>query len=75
LAIDQFHSVILLQAQQSAACHALHPVDARLCRWLLQSQDVIESDIIQLTRNFCLTCWACNVTPCRSPQPRCTIGI
>jgi CRP-like cAMP-binding protein len=42
----------LLQAQQSAACHALHTVEARLCRWLLQSQDVIESDTIPLTQEF-----------------------
>jgi CRP-like cAMP-binding protein len=52
LAINRFQSVILLQAQQSAACHALHSVEARLCRWLLQSQDVIESDTIPLTQEF-----------------------
>ena len=52
LAINRFQSVILLQAQQSAACHALHSVEARLCRWLLQSQDVIESDMIPLTQEF-----------------------
>ena len=52
LAINGFQSVILLQAQQSAACHALHSVEARLCRWLLQSQDVIESDTIPLTQEF-----------------------
>jgi CRP-like cAMP-binding protein len=52
LAINRFQSVIFLQAQQSAACHALHSVEARLCRWLLQSQDVIESDTIPLTQEF-----------------------
>jgi len=52
LAINRFQSVILLQAQQSAACHALHSVEARLCRWLLQSKDVIESDTIPLTQEF-----------------------
>ncbi len=30
--IDRFEGLILLQAQQSAACHALHGVEARLCR-------------------------------------------
>jgi CRP-like cAMP-binding protein len=52
LAMNSFQSVILLQAQQSGACHALHPVEARLCRWLLQSQDVIESDAVPLTQEF-----------------------
>ncbi len=41
-AVNRFQSVILMQAQQSAACHALHAVEARLCRWLLQSRDAIE---------------------------------
>ncbi len=40
------------QTQQSAACRALHAVDARLGRWLLQSRDVIESDEIKLTQEF-----------------------
>jgi len=44
--------VILFQAQQSAACHAIHTVEARLCRWLLQSEDIIESDYIPLTQEF-----------------------
>ena len=30
----------------------MHTVEQRLCRWLLQSQDVIESDIIPLTQEF-----------------------
>jgi CRP-like cAMP-binding protein len=47
--MNRFQSVILLQAQQSAAWHALHTVEARLCRWLPQSQDVIESDIVPQT--------------------------
>ena len=41
--MNKFQSTILVQAQQSAACHALHSVEARFCRWLLQSQDVTET--------------------------------
>jgi CRP-like cAMP-binding protein len=48
----QFQGVIFLQAQQSAACHALHTVESRLCRWLLQSRDLLESDTIELTQEF-----------------------
>jgi CRP-like cAMP-binding protein len=49
---NEFQTVVLLQAQQSAACHALHSVEARLCRWLLQSQDATESDMVPLTQEF-----------------------
>jgi CRP-like cAMP-binding protein len=38
--------------QANAACHALHSVRSRLCRWLLQSQDLIGSDTFSLTQEF-----------------------
>jgi CRP-like cAMP-binding protein len=50
--INGYQTYILMQAQQSAACHAVHKVEARLCRWLLQSQDTTESDIVRLTQEF-----------------------
>jgi CRP-like cAMP-binding protein len=40
-AINKYQAIILFRAQQSAACHALHSVESRLCRWLLQSPDII----------------------------------
>lgn len=43
---------LLFQAQQNTACHALHTVEGRLCRWLLQAQDVTHSDILDLTQEF-----------------------
>ncbi len=52
LIMNGFQGVILFQAQQSAACHALHSVEQRFCRWLLQSHDVLESDTIPLTQEF-----------------------
>lgn len=48
--IDEFRSIILVQTQQSVACNALHSVEARMCRWLLKTQDVVLSDTIQLTQ-------------------------
>jgi len=44
--------MLLIQVQQTAACNALHPVEARLCRWLLQAHDRLESNLIQLTHEF-----------------------
>ena len=40
------------QIQQTAACNALHDVSARLCRWLLQTSDTIESETIPFTQEF-----------------------
>jgi hypothetical protein len=37
--VNRYQSILLMQARQNAACHALHSVCGRLCRWLLQSQD------------------------------------
>jgi CRP-like cAMP-binding protein len=50
--MNDYQAVLLVQAQQSAACHAYHSVEARLCRWLLQSQDTTGSDIVPLTQEF-----------------------
>jgi CRP-like cAMP-binding protein len=51
-AINNYQGVILFQAQQRAACHAVHTVEARLCRWLLLAQDLMGSDQIPLTQEF-----------------------
>jgi CRP-like cAMP-binding protein len=37
---------------QSTGCNALHDVERRLCRWLLQTRDRCESDVIPLTHEF-----------------------
>ena len=50
--INGYQSVMYFQAQQSAACQALHPVEARMCRWLLQAQDAIGGDTLNLTQEF-----------------------
>jgi CRP-like cAMP-binding protein len=50
--VDRYQAFVLTQAQQNAACHALHSLEGRLCRWLLQSEDLIESNKIALTQEF-----------------------
>ena len=44
--------MLLAQAQQSAACNAKHQIEERLCRWLLRTRDLVESDSIELTQEF-----------------------
>jgi CRP-like cAMP-binding protein len=51
-AMNGYQGIILFQAQQSAGCHAIHSVESRLCRWLLQARDVMGSEEIELTQEF-----------------------
>jgi CRP-like cAMP-binding protein len=44
--------LLLAQVQQTAACNALHSAERRLCRWILQVRDRVDSDTIQLTQDF-----------------------
>ena len=40
-----------LQAERSAACHALHPLNARLARWLLICEDRVNRSQMELTQD------------------------
>jgi CRP-like cAMP-binding protein len=42
----------LLQIMQSAACNALHDVQQRCCRWLLQTHDRVDGDEFLLKHEF-----------------------
>ena len=42
----------LVQTQQTAACNALHSVERRFSRWILQVRDRTDSDEIELTHDF-----------------------
>jgi CRP-like cAMP-binding protein len=37
--------------QQTAACNALHPVEARMCRWMLRMMDLVGTDV-PLTQDY-----------------------
>jgi CRP-like cAMP-binding protein len=50
--VNRYQSVLALQTQQSAACHAFHSVEARLARWLLHARDTGGTDMIELTQEF-----------------------
>jgi CRP-like cAMP-binding protein len=41
---------MLIQLQIGSACNALHPVEARMARWLLQVRDRIDHDVLPLTQ-------------------------
>jgi CRP-like cAMP-binding protein len=48
----QRDQALLLQAQQSGACNIRHEIEARLCRWLLRSSDLVGSKVLPLTQEF-----------------------
>jgi CRP-like cAMP-binding protein len=48
----RYNEVLLSQARVTAACNALHSIEARFCRWLLQSADRAGNDTISLTQEF-----------------------
>ncbi|MBB4374661.1 CRP-like cAMP-binding protein [Bradyrhizobium sp. cir1] len=48
--VVQVHArAVLLQLQHVAACNALHRVDGRMARWLLQLHDRVPADLLPVT--------------------------
>jgi CRP-like cAMP-binding protein len=50
--IASYTEILWSESQQIAACNAKHHAEERLCRWLLQTRDRIESDTLPLTQEF-----------------------
>jgi len=48
----RYNEVLLSQARVTAACNALHAIEARFCRWLLQCADRAGGDTVELTQEF-----------------------
>lgn len=48
-AVQKYTRTMLVQFQLGSACNALHPVEARMARWLLQLRDRIDHDVFPLT--------------------------
>ena len=48
----RYNELLLAQMQQSIACNALHDVESRMCRWLLQTRDRMGADVLPFTQDF-----------------------
>ena len=52
MALVHHERALSAQTQQVAACNALHELEERLSRWLLQSRDLLQRDTLPLTQEF-----------------------
>ena len=50
--MHRYTQAFMAQVSQSAACNRLHPVDQRLCRWILMTHDRVGVDHLPLTQEF-----------------------
>lgn len=51
-AVQLYAQSYLTQVSQAAACNRLHPVEQRLCRWILMSHDRVGADTLNLTQEM-----------------------
>jgi len=50
--IAKYRELLLFQTQTIAACNALHLIEPRFCRWILQASDRSEDDLLPLTHEL-----------------------
>ncbi|MEZ0172259.1 Crp/Fnr family transcriptional regulator [Microvirga sp. TS319] len=50
--IANYSQAILMHTFQSVSCNAVHPVEARSCRWILAMHDRANHDTLPLTHEF-----------------------
>jgi CRP-like cAMP-binding protein len=52
VSLVRYDQVMNAHTQQVAACNALHELEERLSRWLLQTRDLLRTDTLPLTQEF-----------------------
>jgi CRP-like cAMP-binding protein len=55
LLLSRYAVVQGMQVAQTAACNRLHDIEQRLARWLLTTQDRVDSDSLPITHDFLAT--------------------
>ena len=50
--IRNYSEALLAQTFQTVSCNAIHPVEARCCRWILSMHDRADQDKLSLTHEF-----------------------
>ena len=55
LMLNRYAVVRSMQVAQTAACNRLHDIKQRLARWLLMTQDRVDSGVLPITHDFLAT--------------------
>jgi len=55
LILSRYAAIRGMQVAQTAACNRLHDIDQRLARWLLMTQDRVDSGSLLITHDFLAT--------------------
>ena len=50
--VTNYGQALLVHTFQTVSCNAVHPVEARCCRWILSMHDRVEQDTLPLTHEF-----------------------
>ena len=53
--IVRYGEIVMAQVQQNVVCNTAHPIQARLCRWLLQARDRTGADTLAVTQELLST--------------------
>jgi CRP-like cAMP-binding protein len=55
LVLSRYAAIRGMQVAQTAACNRLHDIGQRLARWLLMTQDRVDSELLPITHDFLAT--------------------
>src|SRR6266852_9194012 len=55
LMLTRYAAIRGMQVAQTAACNRLHDIEQRLARWLLMTQDRVDSGLLPITHDFLAT--------------------
>jgi CRP-like cAMP-binding protein len=55
LLLSRYEVIRGMQVAQTAACNRLHDIEQRLARWLLMTQDRVDSECLPITHDFLAT--------------------
>jgi CRP-like cAMP-binding protein len=55
LMLGRYAAIRGMQIAQTAACNRLHDIEQRLARWLLMTQDRVDSGLLPITHDFLAT--------------------
>jgi len=53
--LNRYAAIRSMQVAQTAACNRLHDIKQRLARWLLMTQDRVDSEALPITHDFLAT--------------------